>query len=492
LTANVGNNALNFVKTSSQYVTVPHSASINLGATFTMEAWVNYSGMNSTIVDKGNYNFLWSLNANGNANKMGYYVLNTGTWVYSTAAVPENTWTHVAISLNAGTLTFYINGVASGTAAATASQDNQPMNIGRQQPTACVCNHFNGSMDELRLWNVVRTQSQIQTNMSKSVPTNNAGLVAYYKFDEGTGSTTADATGNGNNGTLVNSPTWQVPSTSPLSDVVWSPGGETTKSITVTTSATYTATVTNGFGCTNSASTVVSINGTSCYVNLMAKIYLEGAYNTTSHRMNDNLRTVNYIPTTEPFTAMASTHFMHKGTGGGEMTTPSVFSTTGNNAIVDWVFLELRDPSVPSTVLQTRSALLQADGDVVDMDGISPVRFVGAAASSYFIAIKHRNHLRMRTLNAVALSNGVNTFNFSNNSTPLLGANPLRQVEAGVYALYTGDLNGDGVIDATDRSSVWNFRNLTGYSIYDCNMNGTVDASDRSNAWNNRNILSPF
>jgi Concanavalin A-like lectin/glucanases superfamily/Ig-like domain CHU_C associated len=492
LNANVGNNALNFVKTSSQYVNVPHSASINLGATFTMEAWVRYSGASSTIIDKGNYNFLWSLNANNNGNKMGFYTRNTAAWVYSTGTVPENTWTHVAITLNAGTLTFYINGVASGTATVAFSQDTEPMNIGRQQPTACVCNHFNGSMDELRLWNVVRTPSQIQTNMSKSVPNNNAGLVAYYKFDEGTGTTTADASGNGNNGTLVNSPTRQVPSTSPLSDVAWSPGGATTQSITVTTSGTYTATLTNGFGCTNSASMVVSINGTSCYVNLMAKIFLEGAFNTTTHVMNDNLRSSNIIPQTEPFTAMASTHFTHKGLGGNEMTTPSVLGITGNNAIVDWVFLELRDPSVSGTVLQTRSALLQADGDVVDMDGVSPVRFVGAAAGSYFIAIKHRNHMRMRTLNTVVLTNGINTFNFTNNSVPLLGTNPLRQVETSVYGLYTGDLNGDGVIDATDRSSVWNFRNLTGYSIYDCNMNGTVDATDRSNAWNNRNILSPF
>jgi hypothetical protein len=53
------NNSLSFVKANSQYINVPHSASINLGATFTMEAWVNYSGQNATIVDKGDYDFLW-------------------------------------------------------------------------------------------------------------------------------------------------------------------------------------------------------------------------------------------------------------------------------------------------------------------------------------------------------------------------------------------------------------------------------------------------
>jgi hypothetical protein len=262
LNSNVGNNnALNFVRTSSQYVSVPHSASINLGATFTMEAWVKYSGANSTIIDKGNYNFLWSLNANSNGNKMGFYTGNTGAWVYSTGIVPENTWTHVAITLSAGTLTFYINGVASGTASVTFSQDVMEMNIGRQQPTACVCNHFNGSMDELRLWNVVRTQAQIQGNSNSTIPTNSAGLVAYYKFDEGTGTSTADATGNGNNGTFVNNPTWQVPATSPVNAVVWSPGGATTPTIVATTVGTYTATVTNGYGCSSTGSiTITSVS----------------------------------------------------------------------------------------------------------------------------------------------------------------------------------------------------------------------------------------
>ncbi|NJN34513.1 MAG: hypothetical protein HC817_09915 [Saprospiraceae bacterium] len=225
---------------------------------------------------------------------------------------------------------------------------------------------------------------------------------------------------------------------------------------------------------------------------IAAKIFLEGAYNTTTHRMNANLRSGGFIPQNQPFTAMANVNFTHQGGGGSESTTPLVLGVVGSNAIVDWVFLELRDPSVPTTVLRTRSALLQVDGDVVDVDGVSPVRFVGAPAGNYFIAIKHRNHLRMRTLNAVTLTSGINTFNFSNNSIPLIGTNALRLVEAGVYALFTGDLNGDGAIDAADRSTVWNFRNLTGYSIYDSNLNGTVDATDRSNAWNNRNLNAPF
>ncbi len=255
------NNSLSFVKANSQYVTIPHSASINLVATFTMEAWVNYSGINCTIVDKGDYDFLWELNANGNANKLGFYIKNTNTWVYSTSAVPQNTWTHVAITLNAGTLTFYINGVASGAYnSVTNLQDTQPMNIGRQQPTSCACNHFNGKMDELRLWNVVKTQGQIQADMNKKIPANSAGLVAYYRFDEVSGNIAADATVNGNNGTLMNGPTWDSPpTTTPItSPNYWVPGAATTQFFSVSVGGTYTSNITNEYGCTNSATVVIN------------------------------------------------------------------------------------------------------------------------------------------------------------------------------------------------------------------------------------------
>jgi Concanavalin A-like lectin/glucanases superfamily len=255
------NNSLSFVKANSQYITVPHSASINLLGTFTMEAWVNYSGINCTIVDKGDYDFLWELNANGNANKLGFYMKNTNTWVYSAGAVPQNTWTHVAITLNAGTLTFFINGVVSGTSnPVTNLQDTQPMNIGRQQPTFCACNHFNGKMDELRLWNIVKTPTQIQADMSKIIPANSAGLVAYYRFDEVSGNTATDATVNANNGTLMNSPTWDSPpTTTPINTPnYWLPNGATTQFVGVNTGGTYTSIITNEYGCTNSASVVVN------------------------------------------------------------------------------------------------------------------------------------------------------------------------------------------------------------------------------------------
>ena len=69
---------------------------------------------------------------------------------------------------------------------------------------------FNGQMDEVRIWNVTRTQVEIQANMNSEI-SSATGLVASYNFNQGVangnnaGVTTAtDSSGNGNNGTLTN------------------------------------------------------------------------------------------------------------------------------------------------------------------------------------------------------------------------------------------------------------------------------------------------
>ena len=204
--------ALNFVKANNTYITVPHSASMNLGAEFTIEAWVNYTGANSTIIDKGDYDYLLQVNCNNPGfapNRLNFYNRNTG-WVHSIGTVPEGVWTHVAVTLKNGTMTFYINGVASGTAAVNFAQDSGPVNIGRQSPWSCACNIFNGNMDELRVWNRALSACEINANKSCELSGSQTGLAAYYKFNQGSinvnnssVNTLVDASGNNNTGTLT-------------------------------------------------------------------------------------------------------------------------------------------------------------------------------------------------------------------------------------------------------------------------------------------------
>ncbi len=136
---------------------------------------------------------------------------------------------------------------------------------------------------------------------------------------------------------------------------------------------------------------------------LKARAFLQGAYNTATGLMSDALRTpTNLIPLSDPYrTAPYNTSFTHVANTVTETANAGVFNNqaSANDNIVDWVFVELRTPTIYSgnTVLQTRSALIQRDGDIVDVDGVSQVTFNNVPSSNYIIAVRHRNHLGLST-----------------------------------------------------------------------------------------------
>ncbi len=179
------------------------------------------------------------------------------------------------------------------------------------------------------------------------------------------------------------------------------------------------------------------------YVAITPKAFLQGPY--AGFLMNDDLRDQALIPTVEPYGALPN--FTHVG-GGGETVDPLVFDTIGNDAIVDWVFLELRDKNTPSTVLQTRSALVQRDGDIVDVDGASEVRFTGMGGDDYYLAVRHRNHLGVRTPNPLTLSMTATGYDFTGSMANAYKPSgfpnePMAEPETGVFALWGGNANGN-------------------------------------------------
>ena len=68
--------------------------------------------------------------------------------------------------------------------------------------------HFKGEIEEVRVWNDFRTEAEIQANFDKVLTGNEAELSAYWRFNQGSGSTVNDLTSNGNDGTLIGSPIW--------------------------------------------------------------------------------------------------------------------------------------------------------------------------------------------------------------------------------------------------------------------------------------------
>ena len=195
----------------------------------------------------------------------------------------------------------------------------------------------------------------------------------------------------------------------------------TVTGIPVGTSATLRWTVTSG-SCTTSDDIVLTQKG------IYASFYvlLEGPFSTATGLMNDAIRanTANNTPNTiqlplqQPYNTLTIGGIAHSGT---EEMALSVLSTTGTNAIVDWVLIELRDATTPSVIVASRAALLQANGKIVDVDGTSDV-FFPVPQANYHIAIKHRNHLGVRTQNPETLSDVPKTIDFTdiNNTNVLL------------------------------------------------------------------------
>ncbi len=211
------------------------------------------------------------------------------------------------------------------------------------------------------------------------------------------------------------------------------------------------------------------------------KIMLKGPYNATTGLMDDALRRNRNIPNTEPFTGMG---YEHTGLGGGEEVLQQVLDVSGADAIVDWVLLELRSPAEPSEIMQSQSALLQADGDIVSLNGHGLVYFP-EADGEFYLTVKPRNHLAVMTGFNIVINQGI-PIDFTDPSIDVYGINPLYN-NGTINLFYDGDADGSGSINAADRAETWNLRNQAGYLMGDVNMDGTVNAADRATTWNNRN-----
>ncbi len=172
---------------------------------------------------------------------------------------------------------------------------------------------------------------------------------------------------------------------------------------------------------------------------LRARVFLEGPY--ASGSMHDSLRTLIDFPLIEPFTTLG---YGHVGGGGGETTTPQVLAVPGNDAIVDWVLVELRDRDDNTAVVASRSALLQRDGDVVAMDGFSPVT-ISVGAGAYYVALRHRNHLGVMSADSARFYTGSTQVDFTLLSTATYGTEGQKQVGAR-RALWAGDVNFNGMV----------------------------------------------
>jgi lysophospholipase L1-like esterase len=205
------------------YVDVPDSDILDLtDGEFTLSAWINPSGWG----DNGQGRIIyhgggsdgsagWSFHLEEEIR--GFRVQINSDSSFNDASnrdvIALNTWQQVAVTLEEGTLTFYVDGVKSGVRneVPTPQERSSPVRIGRRATDTNRA--FAGGIDEVRIWDRALTPEEIQGLRDARLTGSEAGLVAYYRLNEGTGLRAFDSTGRGNDGVFgdtadADDPTW--------------------------------------------------------------------------------------------------------------------------------------------------------------------------------------------------------------------------------------------------------------------------------------------
>ncbi|MBK7159935.1 MAG: hypothetical protein IPH77_15740 [Ignavibacteria bacterium] len=168
------------------------------------------------------------------------------------------------------------------------------------------------------------------------------------------------------------------------------------------------------------------------------------------------------------------------------------YNSASNIMISDTVRVFLRNATFPYAIIDSTKSTLNSSGSGAFTFSY-PVNGV-----NYFIVIKHRNSIETWSKTAQAFTGGSLTYNFSSSNTQAFGNN-MKQIDASPvrFGIYSGDINQDGTIDATDVSNADNdaFNSVGGYVNTDVTGDNFVDAADVSivdnNAFNSVSVISP-
>jgi hypothetical protein len=332
----------NAVKLSgnSEYVDLPHGIASGLHD-FTISAWVNPSANSawSRVFDfgtgTGNYMFL-TLSAGGGPIRFAITTSGNGAeqQINGPGTLPLNIWSHVAVTLSGHTGTLYVNGQPVGT------NDNMTLTpadlgattqnwIGRSQFSADP--FLAATVDDFQIYNHALSAAEIAALASGQA---GAGNVASYKFDEDSGETALDSSGNGRNATIISVGNVSTPLWQPLPDgpVITVPAGSTSVPVTSTSGFTVGQKLAIGYGHMLETATVTAV-GTPGTQARLAAAAPAGATNikvtSTNNITAGNTIRLDIGPKTETVT-VASVGTSGAGGTGLTLTAPLKFDHASN------------------------------------------------------------------------------------------------------------------------------------------------------------------
>ena len=186
------------------------AAVIPTSGDFTVECWVRCPTAPNSLRE------ILSQGSSGNAFYIGTDPANNfrlgDTWVSTGLPFPVGGWHHLAVVKSSTNTMVYLDGtnrLNKGSAIANPAAASG-LRLGRQYGS--IGEYWRGQLDEVRIWNEARSAEQLRANMHQPPTGTEPNLAAYWPFREGLASdTTADASGHGHTGRLLNRPRW-VPS----------------------------------------------------------------------------------------------------------------------------------------------------------------------------------------------------------------------------------------------------------------------------------------
>ncbi|MDM7924956.1 MAG: fibronectin type III domain-containing protein [bacterium] len=204
---------------------------------------------------------------------------------------------------------------------------------------------------------------------------------------------------------------------------------------------------------------------------LTLTVYLEGPYDSAGDSLAADLNAAGRIPLVSPYAE-----------------DPDSVTAFPENA-VDWVLVQLRtDPNEPAFL--SRSAILLSDGSIVDPDSLFGPIPLKIDTGFYYIVVRHRNHLPVMSASALLLTDRESPVVNLSAEGQIYGTGGTKQLRAGLYGMWAGDVNLDGQVTTMDYTAWYNAARLgaSGYLGEDINLDGQATTMDYTMWYNNARL----